>query len=97
MRDKQSPALNGHKRIGDNEPKRLLCLWESSGRVESSRKPMSMSDMPKAKPSIGAAAASGVDSNEEDGESRVWCRRVGVWGVMDKPENCSVGRAWSVV
>lgn len=91
VRDKQSPAVNGHK--SDSEPKRLLCLWESSGRMESSRKPMSMSDMPKAKPSIGAAAASGVDSNEEDEDSRVWCRRVGVWGVMDKPENCSVGRA----
>lgn len=60
--------------------------------MEASRKPMSMSDMPKAKPSNGAAAASGVDSNDEEDDSKVWCRRVGVWGVMDKPENWSVGR-----
>ena len=97
LRDRKSPTVNDPKRIGDREPKRLLCLWEGSGRVEASKKPISISDRPKAKPSIGAAAASGVDSNEEDEDSRVWCRRVGVWGVMDKPENCSVGRTKSVV
>lgn len=26
LRDKQSPTVNGRKKIGDSEPKRLLCL-----------------------------------------------------------------------
>jgi len=54
---------------------------------------MSMSDIPKAKPSIGAetCATSGVDSTEEGEDSREWCRRVGVWGVIESSENCSIG------
>jgi len=40
---------------------------------------------------MGASDASGVDSREDDVDSRVWCRRVGVWGVIVRPENCTIG------
>lgn len=62
------------------------------GRVDrgASGNPRSLSEMLKRRPSNKGSSASGVDSKEEDDDWRLWCRRVGVWGVIDSAANSSV-------
>ena len=68
-----------------------MCLSRRKVGRGASAKPMPMSSNLRPRVSRGGAAVSGVDSKEEDEDSRLWCRCVGVCGVIDRPENCSVG------
>lgn len=62
------------------------------GRVDrgTSGNPRSLSEMLRRRPSNKGSSASGVDSKEDDDDWRLWCRRVGVWGVIDSAANSSV-------
>lgn len=74
--------------MGESISNRCWRWVAKGGRKAVSKKPMSSSDTPCARPS---KAASGVDSSDELNDSRAWYRRVGVCGVIESPEN-SVGR-----
>lgn len=84
--DKQSENV----RAGVKVPARLGLSRRKVGKGASA-KPKPMSNNLRPRPSRGGPADSGVDSKEEDEDSRLRYRCVGVCGVIDSVENCSVG------
>ena len=90
FKDKQS-ANEKARGMTDVRVPAWLGLSRRKGGRGASAKPMPMSNNLRPRLSRGEAVTSGVDSKEEDDDSRLWCRCVGVCGVIDRPENCSVG------
>lgn len=61
------------------------------GRSEPSKRPKSMSDSVMRGASKAIDVDAGLDSKEEEADSAVNCRRVGVCGVIESAANSSVG------